>query len=162
MQAKLATLIATLGGAGLVRFAPGTVASALATVAAYGLAQGGVLILMAALVVALAAGHWATGIYLAGTQSHDPGAHDPGAHDPGEVVIDEVAGQWLALLFAPVDPFFYGLGFLAFRFFDIAKPWPISWAERHFKGAMGVMADDVLAGLAAGVVLLAINWGMGA
>lgn len=151
-QGNLANLIATLGGVGHVRLAPGTLASAVAAVAAYVLAQASVLAVAAALVLALAAGFWAVGVYLDGTKSSDP----------GEVVIDEVCGQWLALLFAPVDPVFYAVGFLAFRFFDIAKPWPISWAERHFKGAMGVMADDVLAGLAAGVVLVVLVKWMGA
>ena len=74
---------------------------------------------------------------------------DATSSDPKEVVIDEVAGQLLALAF--VAPTFTGyvVGFLLFRAFDIIKPGPIGWADRELKGAMGVMFDDVLAGLAA-------------
>lgn len=70
-----------------------------------------------------------------------------GAHDPGAIVIDEVAGQWIVLLAAPLDPMAYGIGFVLFRLFDVFKPWPISWADRSIGGAWGVMIDDVLAGL---------------
>jgi len=72
------------------------------------------------------------------------------------IVIDEVAGQWLAL--APVaamapapDYVFYATGFVLFRFFDIMKPSPVDWAERRFKGALGIMADDIVAAVYAGV-----------
>jgi len=73
--------------------------------------------------------------------------------DPGWVVIDEVAGQWIAMLALPGPSVAGGLAALAlFRLFDIAKPGPIGWAER-LPGALGIMADDVLAGALAALVL---------
>ncbi len=71
------------------------------------------------------------------------------------MVVDEVVGQWLTLLSAALDPLLYLAGFAFFRGFDIVKPWPIGWADRRIPGAYGVMLDDVLAGLYAGVLLFA-------
>lgn len=139
-----------MGGVGRLGPAPGTVASALAAVAAYFLAQAGPLALIAGAVMTGFIGLWAVRIYLAGAKSKDP----------GEVVIDEVCGQWLALALVPLDPLLFGLGFLLFRLFDVLKPWPINWAQGRFSGAIGVMIDDVLAGIAAGVLTLAIAWGI--
>jgi phosphatidylglycerophosphatase A len=73
--------------------------------------------------------------------------------DPGVIVIDEVAAQWLVLLPAPLDPFAYALAFLLFRIFDIWKPWPVRWADRHLHGGLGVMLDDLLAAVYALIVL---------
>jgi phosphatidylglycerophosphatase A len=71
---------------------------------------------------------------------------ESGSTDPGFVVIDEVAGQWITLAFAPVD-FGHALaGFVLFRFFDIVKPWPVRQFER-FPGGQGIMLDDVAAGV---------------
>jgi len=82
--------------------------------------------------------------------------------DDGRIVIDEVVGQLIALSPAvlssanPRSPLLLAVGFLAFRLFDIWKPGPVRWAERHFGGGAGVMLDDVLAGLlAAGCVTAA-------
>jgi len=81
--------------------------------------------------------------------------------DAKEIVIDEVAGQalalWLALLLLPASAWSFLLGFLLFRFFDIAKLWPVSRAE-NLPGGWGVMGDDLLAGLMAGGVMLAGGW----
>ena len=73
--------------------------------------------------------------------------------DPGWVVIDEVAGQWLTLAIVPPDVLLYAIGFLAFRVFDIFKPWPIRTLEQKVPGALGVMIDDVAAAVYAGAVL---------
>ena len=62
-------------------------------------------------------------------------------------------GQWVALLAAPKSALVVGAGFVLFRAFDIGKPWPVSWADRELKGGLGVMADDLLAGVLAAVVL---------
>ncbi len=78
--------------------------------------------------------------------------------DNGKIIIDEVAGQALTLLFAPLSPFTMILGFFLFRFFDIVKSPPMSWAER-IKGGAGVMLDDLLAGFYAGVFLW-MGWGL--
>jgi phosphatidylglycerophosphatase A len=76
--------------------------------------------------------------------------------DPGWIVIDEVAGVCIALAAAPLSLVWFAVGFGLFRFFDIVKPWPVSWADQKVGGAAGVMLDDILAGLyAAGVILIA-------
>jgi phosphatidylglycerophosphatase A len=67
--------------------------------------------------------------------------------DPGEVVIDEVAGMLLALLMIPSHPLAWLLAFALFRFFDILKPWPVSFFDRHFHGGLGIVLDDLAAGL---------------
>lgn len=76
--------------------------------------------------------------------------------DPGEIVIDEVAGQWLALLSAPLTPLAYALVFLLFRIFDICKPWPVRWADRQVPGGLGIMLDDLLAAVYAALALLVL------
>ena len=81
--------------------------------------------------------------------------------DPKQVVIDEIAGQWLVLLVVTPGWLAYLLGFVLFRAFDIAKPWPVSWADRKIKGGLGIMLDDVLAAGYAAAVLYAITLGMG-
>jgi phosphatidylglycerophosphatase A len=86
---------------------------------------------------------WATELYV--RQRSD--------NDPSECVIDEVAGQLIACAFAPRTLLFYALAFLLFRLFDIVKPWPISAAER-LPGGLGIMADDMIAGLLAGAVVV--------
>ncbi|ABB23337.1 phosphatidylglycerophosphatase A family protein [Pelodictyon luteolum] len=70
--------------------------------------------------------------------------------DPSEVTIDELSGQWLALLFLPAGPVPALLAFLFFRIYDILKPGPVDMAQR-LRGGWGIMADDLLAGLLANV-----------
>ena len=72
--------------------------------------------------------------------------------DPSKIVIDEVAGMLCTLIAAPKSLVFYGAGFLLFRFFDIVKPFPVKSGEK-LKGGWGIMADDILAGLYAALVL---------
>ena len=79
-------------------------------------------------------------------------------HDAGQIIVDEVAGQAVTLLFVPLSPFTLILGFFLFRFFDILKCPPMSWAER-IPGGAGVMADDLLAGVYAGCFLW-MAWGL--
>ncbi len=78
-------------------------------------------------------------------------------HDSKMIVIDEVAGQWLALIPAALNPFLIILSFIAFRFFDILKPWPVSYFDKKVPGAAGVMGDDIVAGLMACVVIMFID-----
>ena len=147
-----AALIATWFGTGRLPLAPGTWASAIAAGLAWPLAGAyGTAGLAAAAALAFAAGWWAAGTHAAAT----------GVSDPREVVIDEVAGQWLALLFAPRTLTAYAAAFLLFRAFDIFKPWPVGWADRKLPGGLGIMADDVLAGAYALTVLAAGNWAWG-
>lgn len=80
-----------------------------------------------------------------------------GVEDPSYIIIDEVAGQLLTFLFLPVTGLNIILGILAFRTFDIWKPYPIRKLERLGKG-VGVMADDLLAGIYGNIVLQIINY----
>ena len=81
-----------------------------------------------------------------------------GVHDPGQVVVDEIAGQFITLAFLPIGAPVYLiiLGFILFRAFDIIKPYPIRDLEFLYSG-LGIMADDILAGLYAGVLLFLVN-----
>lgn len=135
-MSRLAYLIATVGGIGRLRPAPGTWGSAAALPVAWSIhILGGPWALAGATVLVFALGSWAAARYV----------RDTGREDPGEVVIDEVAGQWLVLLPAPLELLPYLAGFLAFRLLDIWKPWPARWADRAVHGGLGAMLDDVLA-----------------
>jgi phosphatidylglycerophosphatase A len=72
--------------------------------------------------------------------------------DPSQAVIDEVAGQWISLLFIPFSPLTVLLSFILFRLFDVLKPGPVDWAQR-LPGGWGIMSDDVLAGIFANLSL---------
>ena len=73
--------------------------------------------------------------------------------DPGVVVIDEIVGVLIALAAVPLHPVAALAGFALFRLFDIAKPFPVGWVDRHLHGGLGIMLDDVAAGLSALLVL---------
>lgn len=139
-------LCVTWFGAGYLPLAPGTWGSLAALPFALLLhwIGGGLLLAIAAVVVA-AFGFWTIHRYLAGRASHDP----------QEVVIDEVAGQWLTLIPLALTPLSVLVGFLVFRLLDTTKPWPIRRLER-LPGSLGVMADDLAAGVAGAVVSFAI------
>mgnify|MGYP000456862034 CR=1 FL=1 len=85
------------------------------------------------------------GIYLCDTT-----ADALGVHDHGGIVWDEFVGFWIAMAFLPVNFVSLVLGFTLFRLIDILKPWPISWIDKNIGGGLGIMVDDVVAGLAAG------------
>ncbi len=141
-------LIVTFFGAGTFPAASGTFGSLAALPIGVAILQiptpyGRFALLLAATGVLLL-GVWASSRYCAIT----------GKTDPSEVVIDEVAGQWLALVFAaPDNPWHFFAAFLLFRFFDITKIWPASWAQDHLPGGWGVMMDDIVAGLYAAALL---------
>lgn len=80
-------------------------------------------------------------------------ARDIGVHDHGGIVWDEFTGFWLTMSLAPPGWLPVLLGFLLFRFFDVVKPWPIHWVDRHVHGGVGIMMDDVLAGVMAMISL---------
>ncbi len=143
-----ATLLATWFGAGLLPKAPGTWGSLAALPFAWALARSGgsFAVGLGALLVFLV-GWWAAGRHAAAA----------GAEDPGQVVIDEVVGQWLVLLTVRPDLLSYGIGFLLFRLFDITKPWPVRWADRRIHGGLGIMLDDVLAGLYGLLVMVVLQ-----
>jgi len=79
-----------------------------------------------------------------------------GEKDPQIIVVDEVAGQWLALSTAPIEPLYYILGFVLFRIADIWKIWPASWIDNTVPGELGVMLDDVIAGAYAAITVFLI------
>ena len=136
--------IATALSAGLSPKAPGTVGSAVALLPWWFLLRGLPLAwYVAVLVTGFALGVWACGI--AGKRL--------GVQDHGALVWDEVVAMWLTLLAVPAGWAWAVAGFALFRLFDIWKPWPVRWADRRVHGGVGVMLDDVLAGLYALVVL---------
>ena len=133
-----ASLIATWFGSGLVKFAPGTWGSLAALPFAWAISfYTGPIGLIVASLLAYGVGIWASGKYSSAM----------GREDPGAVVIDEVAGQWLALALVPLDPFMFFVSFLIFRFFDIVKIFPANWLDNNVKGGLGIMSDDMVAGL---------------
>lgn len=132
-------LVATLGGVGRLRPGPGTWGSAVVLPLVF---LGPAACLALAVVLAIA-GYWAAGRTLTP------------ADDPGWFVADEGAGMLIALAALPGASWAgVALAFALFRLFDIAKPWPVSWADRQ-PGARGVMLDDLLAGLIAAALVLA-------
>ncbi|MSO75700.1 MAG: phosphatidylglycerophosphatase A [Alphaproteobacteria bacterium] len=147
-QARAARLIATGFGIGKLPWAPGTWGSLAALPLAWAIAGslGPGTLLLAALALS-ALGIWAVGRH----------ALELDQQDPGCIVVDEVAGQWLALAFVPPDLWLYCLGFLLFRLADIVKPWPASWIDRQMTGGAGIMADDLVAGLYAAAALAMIG-----
>lgn len=150
-------LIATFFYAGLLRPAPGTWGSLAALPAAYLLlVLGGFWLLLAATVVAFVLGYIATRELTA----------DGEDEDPSWIVIDEVVGMWIALFPVGYGAMMMGVdfwrlwpgwvsGFVLFRLFDIWKPWLVGWADRR-GDAMGVMLDDVIAGIFAALVSIAL------
>lgn len=143
-MSRIARLIAAGGGAGFSPYAPGTVGSAAAAFIGAGLLKFPPAPLIAAALAATLGGFWA--IRAARVEG-----------DPGWVVIDEIAGQLIALL-GLSHPSGLGLlsAFLLFRLLDILKPGPIGWADRQ-SGAFGIMADDIIAGLITAGVLFSIR-----
>ena len=143
---RLAMGIACVGGIGRVRHAPGTAGSALAVLLGAGLLALGWPVLAAAAAAASLVGVWA--IRASGV-----------AGDPGFVVIDEVAGQWVALL-GLARPGVWGMlaAFALFRLLDVTKPGPVGWADRR-DGAWGVMGDDLIAGAMVALLLWAVRLG---
>lgn len=91
---------------------------------------------------------FALGVFLCGRT-----ARDIGVHDHGGIVWDEFVGLWLTMFLAPPGLIWLLAGFVLFRVFDIAKPWPINWVDRRVHGGFGIMIDDVLAGVMALVCL---------
>lgn len=101
--------------------------------------------------IASAAGPWGLlaasgGVFLLGLWASERYSQSSGVKDPQNIVIDEVAGQWLALVFAPLSLPGYFAGFVLFRLCDIFKPWPADWADRTLSGGLGIMLDDMVAG----------------
>lgn len=137
-------------GSGLSPWAPGTAGSAVA-ILVY-LLFTGLPLGVYSLGVAVAA---VLGVWICGAASRRLGVHD----HPG-IVWDEFVGMWIALWAVPTTPLGIGLAFVAFRCFDIVKPWPIGWLDEHTKGGFGILIDDVVAGVfACATVHLVLRFG---
>jgi phosphatidylglycerophosphatase A len=142
-----AEAIATCFGIGRVPLAPGTAASLAALPLGWGLVFLGPRALALAVLASAITGIWACTAY----------ANRIAVKDPSECVIDEVAGQWIALFPIAIEyaasewrPF--AMAFFLFRLFDITKPWPLRELEK-LNGGLGIMADDIAAGFYAGLAL---------
>jgi phosphatidylglycerophosphatase A len=146
---RVAFFVATVGGAGLAPVAPGSVGSAVAALLLW-LIPFSRLGLLAFLVAVTVAGIWAASRV----------EQLLGARDPGAIVIDEVAGLTLALLAVPRTLPVVVVAFLLFRIFDVVKPFPARPAER-LPGGLGVVLDDLVAGLYTLIVLQALSLGTG-
>ncbi|KPK55321.1 MAG: phosphatidylglycerophosphatase [Gammaproteobacteria bacterium SG8_31] len=134
-------------GAGLSPTAPGTAGTLLAVPLVFLLRDLG-----AVEYLLLAAGLFVAGVWLCGRTARDLQVHD----HPG-IVWDEIVGYLVTMAWAPKQWNWIIGGFLLFRLFDIFKPWPIRTVDRRLRGGVGIMLDDLLAGLAAGLVLAGIE-----
>lgn len=126
-------------GAGLAKYAPGTAGSLVALPIFLLMLWLNPIFYVAIVVLLFIIGVWCCG-YSAGLL---------GVHDHPAIVWDEIVGMLITLFLLPATPVYLLLGFLLFRFFDIIKPWPIGWIDRRVDGGMGIMLDDVIAGLMA-------------
>ncbi len=142
--------IATGFGSGLSPFAPGTAGSLAALLPWLALRELPPTCYAIAVVLAFALGLWVC----------DWAVKTLRIADPGAVVWDEFVGLWIALaplLWLQAGWLWVAGGFILFRIFDIAKPWPVSWADRKVGGGLGVMLDDVFAGAYAGIALTILH-----
>lgn len=131
--------IATFFGTGLLPKMPGTWGSVAALPLAWVVWQNGWVL----------GGILSSIIFLVGTWAAHYYCNATGKHDNQAIVIDEVVGILIVTAIAPFTILSYCLAFLFFRFFDILKPPPIRWLDEHIPGGIGVMIDDVVAGIIA-------------
>lgn len=148
LRSRLAVAFASFGYVGFAPVAPGTVGSAAA--------------IPFFLLLRLAHSAWlelavCAAIVAAGAWSARITEQALGVEDPGPVVIDEVVGMFISLLFLPATWLVVLAGFVAFRVFDIVKPWPANRFEA-IPGGWGVMADDVMAGVYANLAVQFLLW----
>ena len=144
---KLIVALATGFYSGKIPFAPGTWGSAFALIPWYfcrGLSLVNYLIVLAL-------------IFMVGFLTSGSAEKILDQPDPGCIVIDEILGMFIALTLAPNHPVAWLLGFVLFRIFDVLKPFPVSWFDTHLHGGIGIMMDDVMAGLYA-LICLQLIW----
>lgn len=139
---KYLLLLAQGLGSGLAKKAPGTWGSLAALVIGWIITPKLITIIIAALI----------GVYICGLAEKMLGEEDPSC-----VVFDEWVGMWIAIWAIPHNLLWFILAFILFRLFDITKPWLIDKVQRYPKG-LGVMLDDILAGIAARIVLAVLLW----
>lgn len=144
-------VVATLGYVGFFPVAPGTTAT---------------LVVGIPCVLVFARFHWVA--YLLATAAiaalscltADRASRELGAPDNPKVVIDELAGYFVAMFLLPANWQMVAVSFILFRFFDVLKPWPVCWADREVHGGVGITLDDILAGVYAMLVghVLLVLW----
>lgn len=137
-------------GSGAAPVAPGTFGTLAAIPLYLLLLQLPLTYYLLALILAFAAGIWLC----------ERTTRDLGVHDHGGIVWDEFVGFWITMVAAPPGGWWIVLGFVLFRLFDIVKPFPISYLDRHIKGGLGVMVDDAVAGTFAWLCLQLIALAM--
>jgi phosphatidylglycerophosphatase A len=141
---SLPVRIATLGALGGSPFAPGTVGTVVAGVpCAY----------LSSFLPGWAAALLLGAVFLLGCYASDRAEKELGRHDPGQVVIDELVGFLVTMIGLPFTVESLVLGIAAFRLFDIWKPWPVSVLDEKVKGGIGIVLDDVGAGVLANVLV---------
>jgi phosphatidylglycerophosphatase A len=131
-------------GSGAVPKAPGTAGTLVAVIMYLLLPQISPLIYVSLLLISFVFGVWICG----------KTAQDIGIKDPSGIVWDEFVGYWITMFMAPSG--WIWVIFVLFRLLDIVKPWPIKWADKQIGGGMGIMLDDVLAGIMAALCMQAI------
>ena len=147
MMDKLIVALATGLYSGKIPFAPGTWGSAFALIPWYfcrGLSLVNYLIVLAV-------------IFVVGFLTSGSAEKIIDRPDPGCIVIDEILGMFITLTLAPNHPVAWLLGFVLFRIFDVLKPFPVSWFDTHLHGGIGIMMDDVMAGVYA-LICLQLIW----
>ncbi|MCB1672947.1 MAG: phosphatidylglycerophosphatase A [Gammaproteobacteria bacterium] len=133
-------------GSGLSPWAPGTFGTAVAVLlyVLFPPLHWSVYLLMLLVTFIL-------GIWLCGRTSRDMGVHDHGG-----IVWDEFVGYWATMFMAPAGWQWVAGGFVLFRLLDILKPWPIKWADQQVGGGLGIMLDDLIAGIMGALCIQAV------
>jgi phosphatidylglycerophosphatase A len=137
-----ANFIALGGGLGLAPKAPGTFGTLLGIPLLF-LMPTNLVAYLFVVVVLFALGVWCCHVC----------AKNLGVHDHPGIVWDEVVGYLITMIAVPKTLLWVVVGFILFRFFDILKPWPISWIDKQVHGGLGIMLDDVLAAVFALIVI---------
>ncbi len=135
-------------GSGKLPHAPGTYGTIVAIPIFLLLADLNVLTYIFVCILLLIIGIWASQKY----------SEHLGVHDHGSIVWDEVVGYLITMTATPAEWHWIIIGFILFRLFDIWKPWPINLLDKHVHGGVGIMMDDVLAGIYGAIVLLALQY----
>ncbi|MCW8964035.1 MAG: phosphatidylglycerophosphatase A [Gammaproteobacteria bacterium] len=135
-------------GTGASPYAPGTVGTLLGIPLVYLLSDSPLWVYLMVCCVLILVGTWIC----------DKTSRDIGVHDHSGIVIDEVAGYLVTMIAIPVNIWTLLAAFIAFRVFDIIKPWPIDWLDKKVRGGLGIMVDDLLAGIYGLAVMWLILW----
>ena len=140
---RLILFLATGFGVGYARWAPGTLGTLVGLPLCYGLTRLPLSVALAGILIFIFFAIWIA----------EAAERELGRKDPGCIVIDEMAGLMVTMVGLPWNVTTIVGGFLLFRLFDIVKPFPIRQLERRFKGGIGIVIDDVMAGIIASITL---------